>query len=98
MATAAEFSLEKLKEANARSLAQGITADRCPRCGGLMVAEPCQDLLDGSSGSLDFGAWRCVQCGEIIDSVILQNRQRQPASGLGTNQRNAVFPRSEERS
>ena len=41
--------------------------DRCPRCSGLMVAEWCQDLSD-------YHAQRCVQCGEVIDPVILQNR------------------------
>ena len=41
--------------------------DRCPRCSGLMVAEWCQDLSDHS-------AQRCVQCGEVVDPVILQNR------------------------
>lgn len=41
--------------------------DRCPRCSGLMVAEWRQDLSDHS-------AQRCVQCGEVIDPVILQNR------------------------
>ncbi len=41
--------------------------DRCPRCSGLMVAEWCQDLSDHR-------AQRCVQCGEVIDPVILQNR------------------------
>jgi hypothetical protein len=39
---------------------------RCPRCGGLMVHEE----------SLDLSAHRCVQCGEFIDPVILQNRHR----------------------
>lgn len=41
--------------------------DRCPRCGGLMVAEWCEDLSD-------YTAQRCVQCGEVIDPVILHNR------------------------
>jgi len=42
--------------------------DRCPRCSGLMVAEWCVDLSDYSSQ-------RCVQCGELIDPVIIQNRR-----------------------
>ena len=42
--------------------------DRCPRCSGLMVAEWCEDLSD-------YIAQRCVQCGELIDPVILQNRR-----------------------
>ena len=51
--------------------------DRCPRCSGLMVAEWCQDLSDHS-------AQRCVQCGEVIDPVILQNRlQREMAISPG---------------
>jgi hypothetical protein len=37
----------------------------CSRCGGLMVIEPC----------LDFQVQRCVQCGDIVDPVIVQNRQ-----------------------
>ena len=53
------------------------STDRCPRCNGLMVAEWCQDLSDHS-------AQRCVQCGEVIDPVILQNRlQLGMAIGLG---------------
>ena len=44
--------------------------DRCPRCGGLMVHEWGDDLT-GHAGQ------RCVQCGELIDSVILHNRRLQ---------------------
>jgi len=25
----------------------------------------------------DFGGWRCIVCGEIIDQVIMKNRYRQ---------------------
>jgi len=66
--------------------------DACPRCGGLLVAEPALDLavegLDGEAPSvgvggasagppltLDAPARRCVQCGEVIDPVILRNRR-----------------------
>ena len=42
--------------------------DRCPRCSGLMVAEWCEDLSD-------YTGRRCVQCGELIDPVIMQNRR-----------------------
>jgi len=41
--------------------------ERCPRCSGFMVTEWC--------GGLDQIGQRCVQCGELIDPVILQNRQ-----------------------
>ena len=47
--------------------ARNHNIDRCPRCSGLMVAEWCQDLSD-------YRAQRCVQCGEMIDPIILRNR------------------------
>lgn len=52
-----------------RRAIQATAAPRCLRCGGLMVSESGIELV----------VHRCVQCGERIDSVILQNRQ-QPAA------------------
>jgi hypothetical protein len=46
----------------------------CDRCGGLMVTDSYMDLLN-SLGESKFVAKRCVQCGEVVDSVILLNRQ-----------------------
>ena len=43
----------------------------CERCGGLMVGEVCMDLLNSE---LECVASRCVQCGEVVDAVILANR------------------------
>jgi hypothetical protein len=45
----------------------------CSRCGGLMVSDLCMDVL-GNIGEAEFAAKRCVQCGEVVDSVILRNR------------------------
>ena len=42
---------------------------RCPRCNGAMVYERFQDMLDL------FFAWRCVNCGEIVDPVVARNRE-----------------------
>ena len=56
-------------QATVRSWTRIHSTDRCPRCGGLMVAEWCEDLSD-------YRAQRCVQCGEVIDPVILQNRRQ----------------------
>jgi DNA-directed RNA polymerase subunit RPC12/RpoP len=42
---------------------------RCHRCGSVMVYERFYGLDEQFSG------WRCVLCGEIIDHVILENRQ-----------------------
>ena len=46
----------------------------CTRCAGLMVQDFCLDVL-GNIGESEFAAKRCVQCGEVVDSVILLNRQ-----------------------
>ena len=45
----------------------------CVRCGGLMVNDSYMDLLN-NVGESKFAANRCVQCGEVVDSVILRNR------------------------
>jgi hypothetical protein len=52
------------KEFNATGRKDILGAAHCSRCDGLMV--PYQGL--------DFLARRCVQCGDVVDSVILQNR------------------------
>ncbi|MDH5700602.1 MAG: hypothetical protein OEZ41_11645 [Nitrospirota bacterium] len=46
----------------------------CLRCGGLMVKEVSLDLMNGSS-ELECTTKRCVQCGDILDPVILRNRR-----------------------
>lgn len=48
---------------------------KCQRCGGMLVVDHCLDLLSGT-GQVEFTALRCVQCGDIIDPVILQHRRR----------------------
>ena len=48
---------------------------RCPRCKGIMVKERFQDLLD-DTGQIHFYGWRCLVCGEILDPVIVTNRQQ----------------------
>ena len=42
---------------------------KCHRCGSVMVYE----RFYGSGGN--FLGWRCISCGEILDEVILENRQ-----------------------
>jgi hypothetical protein len=63
----------------------------CARCGGLMVTDFYMDLLF-CIGETEFAAKRCVQCGEIVDSVILCNREithdpvtPQPPEKVATN-------------
>lgn len=47
---------------------------RCARCMGLMVVEESFDSIAGG-GQVGSLVRRCVQCGEVVDPVILQNRQ-----------------------
>lgn len=81
MATAAETREAALAmEVTKRTISdERLGAWRCHRCGGLMVGEFCMDLLNGT-GELDLLAFRCVQCGEIIDRVVLMNRGLQRSS------------------
>jgi len=81
MVTAVGFPLEDLKEVDVADWMELISVERCARCGGLMVTEQCFDFLD-DSGHLSFFARRCVQCGELVDPVILRNRRLRLLSGL----------------
>ncbi len=78
MGTALAVTQQQSIDAAARSWPRTHSVDRCPRCSGLMVAEWCEDLSD-------YTAQRCVQCGEIVDPVILHNRGilQGPRSQLG---------------
>jgi len=42
---------------------------RCPRCDGAMVFERFQATMEV------FYAWRCLNCGEIMDPVVAKNRE-----------------------
>ena len=86
MATAVRFREEDLNEANVAEWKELVGTTRCSRCGGLMVVEQCFDFLD-DSGHLSFFANRCVQCGELVDPVILENRRLRLLSGLAKNER-----------
>jgi hypothetical protein len=48
----------------------------CVRCDGLLVAEWNYDLQNPDEHNIE--TLRCVQCGNRIDPVILQNRTRVP--------------------
>jgi uncharacterized Zn finger protein len=45
----------------------------CQRCNGLTVYDDSVVVQTGSSSNIH--AWRCVNCGMIVDEVIQQNRQ-----------------------
>ena len=81
MATTLEFPAEDLEEVDIAEWVELVSTARCSRCGGLMVTEQCFDLLS-DNGHLDFLAQRCVQCGELVDPVILHNRRLRLLNGL----------------
>ncbi len=56
---------------------------RCPRCNGVMVYERFQDMLDL------FYAWRCLNCGEIVDPVVARNRGMEGLDKKATKKRAA---------
>ena len=63
----------------------------CARCGGIMVTDFHMDLLY-CIDETEFAAQRCVQCGEMVDPVILRNRRMthepvpaQPVGRMMTN-------------
>ena len=43
---------------------------KCPKCDGLMFLERLSDFF------LTFYAWKCVNCGAIMDRTILNNRKK----------------------
>ncbi len=47
----------------------------CPKCSGLMVREDYHGAVRCSYD--EYHAFRCIICGEIIDNVIIINRQIQ---------------------
>jgi hypothetical protein len=43
---------------------------KCPRCEGLMYLERFSDYF------LTFDAWKCINCGAVMDRIILLNQQK----------------------
>lgn len=50
---------------------------QCPRCKSRMYTEKFYDFVRS------FDAWKCVCCGELLDSTILVNRARSNNTHLG---------------
>lgn len=46
----------------------------CPKCKGLMMLERFSDFF------LVFYAWKCINCGSIIDRTISSNRRKSLAA------------------
>ena len=54
---------------------------KCHRCGSMMVYEKfyghCEHIL----------GWKCILCGEVVDQVILENRQARTEKQRGQTKR-----------
>lgn len=48
---------------------------KCARCGGLMVRERFEDLGGLGSSDHESAGWRCINCGAIVDPVIVTHRR-----------------------
>lgn len=86
MATAVESAKNEQTGRNRLERDTFFNSLRCSRCTGLMVVEQGFDSMLGSSEA-DVLLRRCVQCGDIVDLVILQNRRLRRASDLATSQK-----------
>jgi hypothetical protein len=73
MATAFKEKTENEQLANHRVSSAGHHESTCARCCGFMVNDSYLDLFN-NVGESKFSAKRCVQCGEVVDPVILRNR------------------------
>ncbi|QPD05219.1 MAG: hypothetical protein Nkreftii_002993 [Candidatus Nitrospira kreftii] len=51
---------------------------RCERCKGCMIRDSFVDLRD-DTGRVLFEGWRCINCGEVVDPVVLTHRIEVPA-------------------
>ena len=82
MARAREEEKRAEQLGNHTNSSQAPHESTCTRCGGLMVTDFYMDLLF-CIGETEFSSQRCVQCGEIVDPVILHNRKikQEPVAG-----------------
>lgn len=49
----------------------------CQRCHGFMIRDSFIDLRD-DTGRVQFDGWRCLNCGEVIDPLVLTHRIDSP--------------------
>ncbi|MDH5427156.1 MAG: hypothetical protein OEZ57_12300 [Nitrospirota bacterium] len=63
-----------IQNATPVKLEKPMSTDACTRCGGLLVSHWCMNV-NYDAGGMEILTKRCLQCGEVIDPVILENRQ-----------------------
>ena len=62
----------------------------CSRCRGMMVEDHSYDFYV-DYGHLSMGAWRCVSCGNVVDPLILKNRQMRKSQKEKSYQSRVLF-------
>jgi len=75
----AGLSQEKKERQNQEPIKMPTHMD-CPRCQGMMVQSSFLDLED-DTGQHEFWALRCVQCGNIVDPIIMKNQRETVGAG-----------------
>ena len=63
---------------------------KCKRCAGLLNRERASGVMDGIGDNESWG-WRCVNCGEIVDQVILANRRHMELAAAGLSKTEEHF-------
>ncbi|MGH7233135.1 MAG: hypothetical protein ACREJU_17520 [Nitrospiraceae bacterium] len=63
----------RISSAVTRAAVQGLSLDRCVRCGGFVMREWCEDLYD-AGGRIEGEMIRCIQCGHREDPLMVRNR------------------------
>lgn len=51
-------------------------ATTCDRCGGFLLERHFENL-DGSAWGWAYDGWMCLNCGDVVDPLIVQNRSLQ---------------------
>jgi ferredoxin len=62
----------------------------CLRCGGLLASSYTESLERDIIGEL-VRQWRCVNCGDCLDSIILANRWKSPVPACETADQHAAI-------
>jgi hypothetical protein len=54
----------------------------CSRCGGMMNPEEFSNMTEGAVPWF-YAGWRCLFCGDIVDSLILRHRSGESGGSAG---------------
>jgi len=59
---------------------------QCQRCRGYLISDHFMDILN-VSGEMNFTGWRCLNCGDITDPVIVRHHQAAPSGPAKSKRR-----------